>query len=226
MNEQSTRAERSATDSANGRFKDSFSSWFWSSMIAATITHFGFFALVNFAEPDDVSVNMVSTVIIDLPPVVEIPPPPEAIARPATPVIATTDIETDITIPTTTFTSVSVEDLPPPPDEVETDISAAPGFTPFTVKPGYTNAAEVMRALEREYPPLLRDAGIGGTVQVWFFIDENGVVQNQVVHETSGHEALDAAALRVAPVFRFTPALNRDKAVPVWVSLPITFRTN
>ena len=83
-----------------------------------------------------------------------------------------------------------------------------------------------MRALEREYPPLLRDAGIGGTVKVWFFIDENGVVRNQVVHETSGHEALDAAALRVAPVFRFTPALNRDKAVPVWVSLPITFRTN
>ena len=38
MNEQITRTERSATDSANGRFKDSFSSWFWSSMIAATIT--------------------------------------------------------------------------------------------------------------------------------------------------------------------------------------------
>ena len=171
-------------------------------------------------------VKAVPTVMIDLPPMVEIPPPPEAVARPATPVIATTDIETDITIATTTFTSLSVEDLPLPPDEVEVDISAAPGFTPHTVKPGYTNAAEVMRALEREYPPLLRDAGIGGTVKVWFFIDENGVVQNQVVHETSGHEALDAAALRVAPVFRFTPALNRDKAVPVWVSLPITFRTN
>ena len=61
---------------------------------------------------------------------------------------------------------------------------------------------------------------------MWFFIDENGVVQNQVVKVSSGHQALDAAALRVAPVFRFTPALNRDKAVPVWVSLPITFRTN
>ena len=105
------------------------------------------------------------------------------------------------------------------------DLSAAPMFTPYTVAPNYTNSAEVRSALESEYPPLLRDAGIGGTVQVWFFIDENGVVRKSVVNEGSGHAALDEAALRVAPVFKFTPALNRDKAVPVWVSLPITFGT-
>jgi len=107
----------------------------------------------------------------------------------------------------------------------EVDISAAPVFTPYTVKPDYVNGAEVMRALEREYPPLLRDAGIGGTTVVWFFIDETGVVQGQEVQTSSGHEALDQAALRVAPVFRFTPALNQDQPVPVWVQLPITFTT-
>lgn len=226
MNEQVTRQQRTATESANGRFKNSFSSWFWSSMIAATGVHFGFFAYLEFAEPPDVSHNVEPTAMIDLPPDIALPPPPEAIARPATPVIAPTDIETDITIAPTTFTSLSVNDLPEPPGEVALDVSAAPVFVPYTVEPDYTNAAEVMRALEREYPPLLRDAGIGGTVQVWFFIDENGAVQNQVVQVSSGHKALDEAALRVAPVFRFTPALNRDKAVPVWISLPITFRTN
>lgn len=107
----------------------------------------------------------------------------------------------------------------------EVDISAQPVFTPYTVKPDYVNAAEVMRALEREYPPLLRNAGIGGTTVVWFFIDETGEVQRQEVATSSGHEALDEAALRVAPVFRFTPALNRDRVVPVWVQLPITFTT-
>ena len=107
----------------------------------------------------------------------------------------------------------------------ELDISAQPVFTPYTVNPDYVNGPEIMRALEREYPPLLRDAGIGGTVIVWFFIDETGVVRNQQVFESSGHQALDDAALRVAPVFRFTPALNRDRAVPVWVQLPITFTT-
>lgn len=105
----------------------------------------------------------------------------------------------------------------------ELDISAEPVFTPFTVKPDYVNGSEIMQALEREYPPLLRDAGIGGTVIVWFFIDETGVVANQQIQESSGHQALDDAALRVAPVFRFTPALNRDQAVPAWVQFPITF---
>jgi len=29
--------------------------------------------------------------------------------------------------------------------------------------------------------------------------------------------------LMVADVIEFSPALNRDKRVPVWISLPITF---
>jgi protein TonB len=221
----SEQAATNVQDSANDHFKKSFSSWFWGSMSAATVLHFALFAFWPEMTPEDVSMDMDEIEVLDLPPEVEIPPPPEAIARPATPVIATAEIETDITIAPTTFESVSVEDLPPPPDDVETDISAAPVFTPYTVRPDYTNGAEVMRALEREYPPLLRDAGIGGTTIVWFFIDEQGVVQNQQVQESSGHTALDDAALRVAPVFKFTPALNRDKAVPVWVQLPITFTT-
>lgn len=110
-----------------------------------------------------------------------------------------------------------------PPTGVE--LSSEPAFTPYTVAPDRINDAEIVRALEREYPPLLRDAGIGGTVHVWFFVDDQGVVRNQFVHTSSGHQALDEAALRVAPVFRFTPALNRDRAVPVWVAFPITFRT-
>lgn len=109
--------------------------------------------------------------------------------------------------------------------DAEVDIAAAPVFTPYTVKPDYVNGPEIMRALEREYPPLLRDAGIGGTALVWFFIDANGEVKNQQIQESSGHPAIDEAALRVAPVFRFTPALNRERAVPAWVQLPITFTT-
>jgi len=99
-----------------------------------------------------------------------------------------------------------------------------PVFTPYTVAPDLRNREEVGRALEREYPPLLRDAGIGGTVVVYLFIDEEGAVQNTRVHTSSGHTSLDEAALRVGNVMRFSPAMNRDKKVPVWVSLPITFQ--
>jgi protein TonB len=99
-----------------------------------------------------------------------------------------------------------------------------PSFTPHTVKPELTNAEDVQRALIREYPPMLRDAQIGGTVVVWLFIDTEGVVENSKVQTASGYPMLDAAALNVANTMRFTPAYNRDQKVPVWVSIPITFR--
>lgn len=209
---------------ANDRLKSSFASWFWGSMIAATLIHFGVFAFWPELTAEDFSFESVELEAIELPPEIEIPPPPQAISRPATPVIAEANIEEDITIAPTTFEDNPIEDLPPPPTEAAGDISSAPTFTPFTVAPEIQNRNEVIRAMEREYPPLLRDAGIGGTVRVYFFIDENGQVQDTRIDQSSGHQALDQAALNVAGVYRFSPALNRDQRVPVWVSFPITFQ--
>jgi protein TonB len=211
-------------ETANDRLKQSFSSWFWGSMIAATVIHFGVFAFWPELTAEDISYTSEELEAIELPPEIEIPPPPQSIARPATPVIAEASIDEDITIAPTTFEENPVEDLPPPPEERQTDLSAAPTFTPFTVAPSILNRQDVVRAMEREYPPLLRDAGIGGTVRVYFFIDENGQVQDNRIDQSSGHQALDDAALKVAGVYRFSPALNRDKKVPVWVSFPITFQ--
>lgn len=102
-------------------------------------------------------------------------------------------------------------------------LAAAPRFTPMTVRPQLRNAAEVKQNLMRHYPPLLRDAGIGGTAMVWFFIEEDGTVGNVAIAESSGHAALDEAALAVARTMSFTPAKNGDEPVPVWVALEITF---
>lgn len=212
-------------ETRNDRFKRSFGSWFWGSMIFATVVHFLAFNFWPELTATDISFIGEELETIELPPEIEIPPAPQQIARPATPVIAETNIDEDITIAPTTFEDNPVEELPPPPTEsVVVDISKEPTFTPYTVAPDILNADEVMRTLEREYPQLLRDAGIGGTVHVHFFINEEGVVINSLVRESSGHQALDDAALRVASITRFSPALNRDKKVPVWVSFPITFR--
>ena len=103
-------------------------------------------------------------------------------------------------------------------------IGDVPSFTPFTVAPILQNRADVGRALEREYPQLLRDAGVGGSCEVWIRISEAGIVQDVQVNQSSGHPALDNAAMRVGQTMEFSPAMNRDKAVPVWVSIPITFQ--
>ena len=209
---------------ANERLKRTFDSWFWGGMIVSTVFHVSIFAFWPELTAEDFSFENTELEMIELPPEIEIPPPPQQIARPAMPIIATADIDEDITIAPTTFEDNPVEDLPPPPDEVATDISAAPTFTPYTVAPSILNRNEVVRAMEREYPPLLRDAGIGGTVRVYFFIDENGRVVERQIDASSGHQALDDAAMAVSEIYRFSPALNRDKKVPVWVSFPITFQ--
>ncbi len=211
-------------ETANERLKRTFKSWFWGAMIASTVMHLGLFSFWPDLTAEDFSFENTELEAIELPPEIEIPPPPQQIARPATPIIATADIDEDITIAPTTFEDNPVEDLPPPPEETTTDLSAAPTFTPFTVAPSILNRSDVVRAMEREYPPLLRDAGIGGTVRVYFFIDEGGRVQDRQIDQSSGHQALDDAAMAVSEIYLFSPALNRDKKVPVWVSFPITFQ--
>ncbi len=211
---------------ANDRFKKSFTSWLWGSMILATAAHFAVLRLWPELSAQDLSRDSGEILMVDLPPDVIIPPDPEPITRPASPVVSTVEIDENITISPTTFENNPVDRLPPPPDSaLTTRITETPTFTPFTVKPGIRNREEVRQALIREYPPLLRDAGIGGTVEVWFQIDEGGAVRQTLVKAGSGHAALDRAALMVAGVIEFSPALNRDKRVPVWISLPITFTT-
>jgi protein TonB len=212
-------------ESANDRLKKSWDNWFWGSIMAAVLVHFVVFQFWPNMSADDVSFAATDMEAIELPPEIEIPPPPEAIARPATPVIAEAEVAEDITIAPTTFEDNPVSDLPPPPDNSgSADLASAPTFTPYTVAPDLINRPEVSRALEREYPPLLRDAGIGGTARVWFFIDEDGRVQDRRLDASSGHAQLDEAAMAVASLMRFTAALNRDKKVPVWVAFPITFQ--
>jgi len=98
-----------------------------------------------------------------------------------------------------------------------------PEFTPFTVAPALTNREEVREAMIREYPVDLREQGIGGRVDVWMHVTVEGRAEYLQIDVSSGNEELDAAALRIADTFEFTPAENRGTRIPVWISLPITF---
>lgn len=213
--------------------KASSTAWTWifsTSLVVSAGAHFALFAWNPEMQTGGIDFGSSELQMVDmLPPEIEIPPPPEAIARPAVPIVGTTQIDERITIAPTTFDANPVTNLPPPPvatAEPEADIRAAPRFTPYTVKPELKNKAEIQTLLVKSYPPLLRDAGIGGTVLLWVFIDETGEVQRSLVKTSSGYADMDASALVVAPQMQFSPALNRDMRVPVWLEIPLIFMTH
>jgi TonB family protein len=98
-----------------------------------------------------------------------------------------------------------------------------PTFTPFSVRPEIRNREEVAAVLGRAYGTLRDGSGIAGTANVWLYVDEDGRAEDVRLNESTGHRALDAAAMGMADVVELTPALNRDQPRAVWVSLAIAF---
>lgn len=159
---------------------------------------------------------------IQLPPDVKIPPPPQAIARPATPKVAATDVSPALTIAPTTMEANPAAALPPPPPAANANVADRPTFIPFDVPPKLLNRAMVQKLLEQLYPAALRDAGIGGAVVVWAYVDTKGVVEKTFIKDSSGYPAMDAAAAKVVRDMRFKPAVARDQPIAVWISQSVT----
>lgn len=90
--------------------------------------------------------------------------------------------------------------------------------------PELINRRTVINAIEREYPPVLREMGAVGTVTLRMRLLENGTVDRASVDviESSGLQ-FDDAARRVVYLMRFRPARIRGHAVKVWVTLPVVF---
>ncbi len=118
-----------------------------------------------------------------------------------------------------------METLPPPPSD-PASLADRPTITPYTVAPELKDPARAARIVEGKYPRVFQDAGIGGSVEVWAFIDADGVVTKALVKGSSGYEKLDEAALAAVREFQFRPAMLMDRHVPVWVVLPVTFRVD
>lgn len=208
-------------ENANDRFKRSFASTFWGSLMVAVALHFTIFAFFPDFSVAGKSNGYEPPEILPLPDNVELPPPPERIERPAAPIAG--DVDVDITIPLTRLDPETAAPLPPPPITRGDDESRTEAFTVFTVAPRLLNREEVERSLQRAYPAMLRDAGVGARVELRVHVDENGRMISAEVSRSGGHSAFDRAALDVARIMRFSPALNRDRRVSVWVSVPLTF---
>lgn len=112
-----------------------------------------------------------------------------------------------------------------PPPAAGRSASDRPSFLPYDRPPILTNRDDVVEAIAAAYPDRLKEAGVGGRVEIWLYINEEGQVERHLTKTSSGHVLLDAAAEEVAPTMRFKPAVNRDQPTAVWVSQHITFTT-
>ena len=95
----------------------------------------------------------------------------------------------------------------PLPEEPQTAVQTAAIVQPEparadTIRPMLLNASEVTILTYRRYPSLLRGAGIGGTITLFVHVDTTGAPTKLQVKNSSGHEALDEAALAVASCAR------------------------
>ena len=163
--------------------------------------------------------------VIDIPPEIKIPPPPEEIARPATPVVAEEPVEEDITIAETVIEeNQDVPEAPPPPPAAEPDVGNTFTFTPYTVKPKCKSGCSPDDIL-RHVPPVMKRSGVSCNLTIGIRIDTNGRVTATDLLQPSGNNGCDKAAQAWARTTSWTTAMNRDQPVVVWIAQPVSIST-
>ncbi|MFQ5706547.1 MAG: energy transducer TonB [bacterium] len=158
----------------------------------------------------------------DIPPTEQIkqaPPPP----RPSVPVpTEDEDVPEDLTIESTEL-NLDLSSLPPPPSQGD-DIEDQYVFVPFDEPPVPIGG---MAAIGKHlvYPALAKKAGFEGTVVIGVLIDEKGnPVKTQILKAVGVQFGFGEAAHNAVMAVKWKPAKQRDRAVKVWVSIPIQFR--
>ena len=104
-------------------------------------------------------------------------------------------------------------DAPPPPPE-----GPRVKFIPYDDPP------VPLSPIRPRYPEIAQEAGIEGTVIVQVFVDEKGRVKETVILKGIPNTGLDEAASEAIRTVRFRPAKQRERAVGVWISIPVNFR--
>jgi TonB family protein len=79
-----------------------------------------------------------------------------------------------------------------------------------------------VRSVEPEYPDLARLAGVEGRVVLKALVGRDGTVQEVLV--VSGPSLLVEPAVRAFQQWKFRPAVDRGRPVPVWVGQSFLFR--
>ncbi len=148
---------------------------------------------------------------------IDVLPPPKTIQnkkppRPSRPAVAEIDeepeIAEDVDIERLFSGEIDTEAAPPPDEEPET-------FLP------YSKAPVLVKRVVPVYPPMAKRLGVSGTVYLKIFVNKKGRVEKAEVIKSN--PMLERAAIEAVMKFEFQPALQRDRKVGVWISIPVRF---
>lgn len=194
-------------------------------LAASALLHAALFAAVAFPRPELPVRPAGSWELhhVSLPPSVDVPEAPAPVERPDPPVAGAVEVQGAAALAGDPERAAAAAPVPEPPRVAPTSVAGRPALVPHDVAPLLEGRDRFRRRLARAYPDRLRRRGVEGVVELRFFVDARGDVSGVRVERSSGHPDLDRAARRMADRLEFLPALNRDRAVGVWVSQRICF---
>jgi len=104
------------------------------------------------------------------------------------------------------------------PDE-KPDISQTPGFVAFEQEP------QPVKRVEPVYPEIAAMAEVNGSVTVQFYVDKRGNVGTILISEVDPKGmGFEEAAMEAIAQWKFTPALQRENPVGVWMTNKFSFK--
>jgi len=181
---------------------------------------------VNFSPESDFQVVQVNQEIVQMEEIlqtkqIEKPPPPPKppvpVEVPDDEVLEDEDLDLDVTLELDEETI----NLPPPPaeavEEEEPEI--------FMIVEDMPELIGGLGSIQKniKYPEIAKKAGVEGRVFVQFVVNADGNVVDPVVVRGIG-AGCDEEAVRAVAKAKFKPGRQRGVAVPVKMSLPITFK--
>ena len=183
-------------------------------LLSIIVSIFLFFVLPRFTgETVQEHYDQIIIEQIDIPQTqqIERPPPP---ARPSIPIESEDeDLADDLTIEETDLSNFEAWDAPPPPPS-----GPQVKFIPYDDPP------VPLTPIKPKYPEIAQEAGIEGTVFIQAFIDKKGRVIETTIIKGIPNTGLDEAAIEAIRKTRFRPAKQRERAVGVWISIPVNFK--
>lgn len=96
---------------------------------------------------------------------------------------------------------------------------AEPGMDDFVA---VEQEPQKVKWVNPDYPKLAKDAGIEGKVLVKVLIDKEGKVKKAVI--VKGNEIFHDSVMKAALQCTFTPAIQNQKPVQVWMMIPFNFQ--